>query len=49
VATGAEDFLTGFLKAKTRFGRPAGVAIAKNGAVYISDDANGVLYCVKPK
>jgi glucose/arabinose dehydrogenase len=49
IATGAEDFLTGFLKGKTRFGRPAGVAIAPNGAVYISDDANGVLYCVKPK
>ncbi|AYO58224.1 glucose dehydrogenase [Chryseobacterium sp. 6424] len=42
--TGAEDFLTGFLKGKTRFGRPAGVAIAPNGTVYISDDANGVLY-----
>lgn len=44
---GAEDFLTGFLKGKTRFGRPAGVAIAANGTVYISDDANGVLYSIK--
>lgn len=41
---GAEDFLTGFLKGKTRFGRPAGVAISANGTVFISDDANGVLY-----
>ncbi|MGD1317724.1 PQQ-dependent sugar dehydrogenase [Chryseobacterium sp. 2R14A] len=44
---GAEDFLTGFLKGKTRFGRPAGIAIASNGTVYISDDANGVLYSIK--
>ena len=46
---GATDFLTGFLKGKTRFGRPAGLAINDQGVVYISDDANGVLYCVKPK
>jgi glucose/arabinose dehydrogenase len=46
---GAEDFLTGFLKGKTRFGRPAGVAITSAGTVYISDDANGVLYSIKKK
>jgi len=45
----AEDFLTGFLKGKTRFGRPAGIAITDNGQVYISDDANGVIYLVKRK
>lgn len=45
----AEDFLTGFLKGKTRFGRPAGIAIMPSGTVYISDDANGVLYSVKQK
>jgi glucose/arabinose dehydrogenase len=44
---GAEDFLTGFLKGKTRFGRPAGVAITASGTVFISDDANGVLYSIK--
>jgi len=56
VATGTEDFLTGFLKPgflffkrKMRFGRPAGVAITSNGVVYISDDANGVIYAVKRK
>jgi glucose/arabinose dehydrogenase len=49
VATGAEDFLTGFLKGKTRFGRPAGITITSSGVVYISDDANGVLYCIKHK
>jgi glucose/arabinose dehydrogenase len=56
VATGAEDFLTGFLKPgflmfkrKMRFGRPAGLAISSNGVVYVSDDANGVIYAVKRK
>ncbi|MGV3459768.1 MAG: PQQ-dependent sugar dehydrogenase [Flavobacterium sp.] len=46
--TGAEDFLTGFLNGNERFGRPAGVAIAENRTVYISDDANGVIYALKP-
>jgi len=46
---GAEDFLTGFLKGKTRFGRPAGVAITSTGDVFISDDANGVIYSIKQK
>lgn len=48
-ATGAEDFLTGFFDAgnRTRFGRPAGLAITTEGVVYISDDANGVIYCIK--
>lgn len=46
----AEDFLTGFLSAdgKSRFGRPAGLAITDNGAVFISDDTNGVIYKVTP-
>jgi glucose/arabinose dehydrogenase len=48
-AKSGEDFLTGFLKGSTRFGRPAGLAMSPDGAVFISDDANGVLYCVKPK
>jgi glucose/arabinose dehydrogenase len=44
-----EDFFSGFLSAdgKTRFGRPAGLAISPSGKVYISDDVNGVIYCVK--
>ena len=56
VAVGAEDFLTGFLKPgfplvkrKARFGRPAGVTITPKGAVYISDDANGVIYAITRK
>jgi glucose/arabinose dehydrogenase len=47
VATGSEDFLTGFLKGDKRFGRPAGLAITAAGEVYVSDDANGVIYCIK--
>ncbi|MFP5439000.1 MAG: PQQ-dependent sugar dehydrogenase [Bacteroidia bacterium] len=46
-AVSADDFLTGFLQGKTRFGRPAGVTVTTDGVVYISDDANGVLYCIK--
>jgi len=46
---GQEDFFTGLLSAdgQTRFGRPAGLAVSPQGDVYISDDANGVIYCVK--
>ena len=48
-ATGAEDFVTGFLQGNTRFGRPAGLSIDRQGVVYLSDDANGVIYCIKRK
>jgi len=48
-AVSADDFLTGFLQGKTRFGRPAGVTVTPDGVVYVSDDANGVLYCIKHK
>lgn len=46
----AVDFLSGFLSAdgKSRFGRPAGLAISTTGRVFISDDAGGVIYCVSP-
>ncbi len=47
IPVAAEDFLAGFLRGKTRFGRPAGVAISKSGTVFVTDDANGVLYCIK--
>ena len=46
---GSEDFLSGFLIQggdEKRFGRPAGVIITPKGVVYISDDANGVIYAV---
>lgn len=52
-AVAAEDFLTGFLKPgflmfkrKARFGRPAGLAVSDKGTIYVSDDANGVIYAI---
>lgn len=41
-----EDFLTGFLveRGKAHFGRPAGLAVAADGALLVSDDANGMIY-----
>jgi glucose/arabinose dehydrogenase len=43
-----EDFLSGFLSEDrtAQFGRPAGLAVAKDGALLVSDDANGVIYRV---
>lgn len=46
--TAIEPFLTGFLSeeggAFTRYARPAGLAIAPDGALFLSDDENGVIY-----
>ena len=42
----SEDFISGFLTGSSRFGRPAGIHITPEGAVFVSDDANGVLYCI---
>jgi glucose/arabinose dehydrogenase len=49
--TGAyDDFMTGFLLDNDRaMGRPAGVAVTRDGALLVSDDANGVLYRVTRK
>ena len=49
--TGAyEDFMTGFLLDNDRaMGRPAGVAVTRDGALLVSDDANGVIYRVTRK
>jgi glucose/arabinose dehydrogenase len=43
-----EDFLTGFLveRDKAYIGRPAGLAVAKDGSLLVSDDTNGVIYRV---
>jgi Raf kinase inhibitor-like YbhB/YbcL family protein len=45
-----EPFLTGFLTTHeghpAYFGRPMGVAVARDGALLVSDDANGVIYRV---
>ncbi len=45
---GFEDFLSGFLinDGAAYFGRPAGVAVTRDGALLVSDDVNGVIYRV---
>ena len=44
--TGLEDFVTGWLKDGQVLGRPAGMAISPDGALYISDDGKGFIYRV---
>ena len=46
--TGAyEDFLTGFvIDAKSVWGRPVGVAVARDGALLVSEDGNGTIWRV---
>ncbi|KGQ18491.1 L-sorbosone dehydrogenase [Lysobacter dokdonensis DS-58] len=46
--TKIEPFMTGFLTdgGKAYFGRPVGIAMAKDGALLVGDDVNGVLYRV---
>ena len=42
-----EDFMTGFVLDKdTVWGRPAGIAVAQDGALLVSDDANGTIFRV---
>ena len=46
---GYEDFLTGFVQSdKAVWGRPVGVAVAKDGALLVSEDANGTIYRIAP-
>ena len=43
-----EDFMTGFvLDNSTVWGRPAGLAVTRDGELLVSDDANGVIYRVR--
>lgn len=45
-----EDFMTGFVLDNDRvWGRPAGVAVTRDGALLVSDDANGTIYRVTRK
>lgn len=45
-AKSIEPFVTGFLSdgRQTHFARPMGLAMAKDGALLMADDANGVIY-----
>ncbi len=45
-AAGLEDFLTGFLRGTTTSWRPVHAIEGPDGALYVSDDANGVVYRV---
>jgi hypothetical protein len=49
--TGAyQDFMTGFfVDNDTVWGRPAGVAVTQDGALLVSDDANGTIFRVTHK
>ena len=46
-----EDFLTGFLteNGAAHFGRVAGLVVAPDGSLLISEDTNGVIYRVSYK
>ncbi len=40
-----EDFMTGFLVDNaTAWGRPAGIAVTRDGSLLVSDDANGAIF-----
>jgi glucose/arabinose dehydrogenase len=42
-----EDFLTGFVISNTTaWGRPVGVAVAKDGSLFVTDDAGGTIWRV---
>ena len=42
-----EDFMTGFvISDKQAWGRPVGVAIAKDGSLYVTEDGNGTIWRV---
>jgi glucose/arabinose dehydrogenase len=42
-----EDFMTGFVVDNASvWGRPAGVAVTRDGALLVSDDANGMVFRV---
>lgn len=47
-AAQVEDFVTGWLQADgSASGRPAGLAVGADGALYISDDKGGIVYRVE--
>lgn len=51
VPTGVyEDFMTGFVLSDVAvWGRPVGIAVAKDGALLVSEDGNGTIWRVAPK
>lgn len=45
----ADDFITGWMQGKNIVGRPADLKFGPDGALYVSDDAAGLIYRVAPK
>ena len=43
---GYVDFLTGFVTDAGVWGRPVGVAVARDGALLVSEDGNGTIWRV---
>jgi glucose/arabinose dehydrogenase len=42
-----EDFMTGFVVSdKQVWGRPVGVAVAKDGSLFVTEDGNGTIWRV---
>ena len=42
-----EDFMTGFTVSNHDvWGRPVGIAVGKDGSLFVSEDANNYIYCV---
>jgi glucose/arabinose dehydrogenase len=45
-----EDFMTGFvIDSDVAWGRLVGVAVAKDGALLVSEDGNGTIWRVAPR
>ncbi|HEX6970900.1 MAG TPA: sorbosone dehydrogenase family protein [Limnochordia bacterium] len=44
---GIDDFITGWLVGRRAWGRPVGLAVGPDGALYVSDDRLGVIYRVR--
>lgn len=45
-----EDFLTGFvIDDRTVWGRPVGIAVARDGALLVAEDGNGTIWRVAPE
>ncbi len=47
--TAVEDFVSGWLKAKSAWGRPVDVIVGADHAIYVSDDKLGVVYRITRK
>lgn len=44
-----EDFATGFILSNSAvWGRPVGIAVAKDGALLVSEDGNGTIWRIAP-